>query len=212
MQYSAETYSTTGKELTCTPLCPAQQLSTVCQQLRTAQIREKPLSEDAYRREQSLDTVPYKHLTTKSFTSPIRNVTVELEDIRKFSSPSSTVDDVKVKLEQVSQASSKDENVKLTFCRSCINRVEVAPMATHSLCSKCVHRINKQCAKLTGKRALALRKLPPTDASTSAHDDTRWTTAPDEAYDLLKRCLDLNPLTRITASDALCHPFLKDTG
>lgn len=66
--------------------------------------------------------------------------------------------------------------------------------------------------KLTGKRALALRKLPGAGDSTSTHDNTRWTTAPDEAYDLLKRCLDLNPLTRITASDALYHPFLKDTG
>ena len=106
---------------------------------------------------------------------------------------------------------SKDENVKLTFCRSCINCVEIAPMATHSLCSKCVQRINRQCTKLADKRALALHKLPVSDNSVSAHD-TRWTAAPDEAYDLLKRCLDLNPLTRITADDALHHPFLKDTG
>eukprot|EP01132_Coremiostelium_polycephalum_P001175 gene1175-1487_t len=31
---------------------------------------------------------------------------------------------------------------------------------------------------------------------------------PMEAYDLLERCLDLNPFTRITASEALTHPFL----
>ena len=67
------------------------------------------------------------------------------------------------------------------------------------------------CAKLADKRALALHKLPVNDNSVSTHD-TRWTAAPDEAYDLLKRCLDLNPLTRITADDALHHPFLKDTG
>ena len=167
--------------------------------------------------EHSLDTVPHKHLTTKSFTSPIKNVTIELEDIRKHSTPavsSNTVDDVKVKLEQVNDiSSSKGENMKLTFCQSCINRVEVAPMATHSLCSKCIERINKQCSKLTGKRALALRKLPAAiNDSVSTNDNTRWLTAPDEAYDLLKRCLDLNPLTRITANDALHHPFLKDTG
>ncbi len=30
------------------------------------------------------------------------------------------------------------------------------------------------------------------------------------AYDLLERCLDLNPATRITASEALKHPFFRD--
>ncbi|EDO33825.1 predicted protein [Nematostella vectensis] len=32
---------------------------------------------------------------------------------------------------------------------------------------------------------------------------------PDSAYDLLERCLDLNPSTRITASEALSHPFFQ---
>ena len=200
--------SVVGKELTYSPACPAQELSNVCQKLRAAQIREKPLVESVNRREHNLDTLPCKPTAAKGITSPIRAVAIEIEDIRKISSPSNTID-VKVKLEQVS--SSKDENVKLTFCRSCINCVEIAPMATHSLCSKCVQRINRQCTKLADKRALALHKLPVSDNSVSAHD-TRWTAAPDEAYDLLKRCLDLNPLTRITADDALHHPFLKDTG
>ena len=208
------TCSVIGKELTCSPACPAQDLSNVCQKLRATQIREKPLLQSVNTREHTLDAVPCKLTTAKGFASPIREVAIELEDIRKLSSPSSTIEGIKVKLEQVNSASSssKDDNVKLTICRSCINCVEVAPMATHSLCSKCVQRINKQCAKLTGKRALALRKLPASDGRVSAHEDTRWTTAPDEAYDLLKRCLDLNPLTRITATDALHHPFLKDTG
>ena len=209
MQPSKHDYFGLGKELTCCPTCPPQELSSVCRQLRSTQLREKTSSVNTT--QHSMDTTPQKHSTTKSLTSPIRNVTIELQDISKLSSPASRVDDVKVKLEQVndmSLSSSKDENVKLTFCRSCINRVEVAPMATHSLCSRCIERINKQCTKLTGKRSLALRKLPATDdAGISSDNETRWSTAPDEAYDLLKRCLDLNPLTRITATDALSHPF-----
>ncbi|XP_065195512.1 uncharacterized protein LOC135826836 [Sycon ciliatum] len=39
-------------------------------------------------------------------------------------------------------------------------------------------------------------------------DNVCWCCVPDSAYDLLRRCLDLNPLTRITASQALSHPFL----
>ncbi|XP_077189153.1 cell division cycle 7-related protein kinase isoform X2 [Paroedura picta] len=37
-----------------------------------------------------------------------------------------------------------------------------------------------------------------------------WDNVPDEAYDLLDRLLDLNPATRITAKDALLHPFFKN--
>lgn len=36
-----------------------------------------------------------------------------------------------------------------------------------------------------------------------------WDKVPDEAYDLLDKLLDLNPATRITAKDALLHPFFK---
>lgn len=32
----------------------------------------------------------------------------------------------------------------------------------------------------------------------------------DTAFELLERCLDLNPHTRITAAEALNHPFFKD--
>ncbi|XP_062992513.1 cell division cycle 7-related protein kinase [Elgaria multicarinata webbii] len=37
-----------------------------------------------------------------------------------------------------------------------------------------------------------------------------WDKVPDEAYNLLDRLLDLNPATRITARDALLHPFFKN--
>ena len=43
----------------------------------------------------------------------------------------------------------------------------------------------------------------------SYHANT-WTTAPSTAYDLLQKCLDLNPLSRITAREALNHPFLQN--
>ncbi|XP_056671341.1 cell division cycle 7-related protein kinase isoform X3 [Monodelphis domestica] len=37
-----------------------------------------------------------------------------------------------------------------------------------------------------------------------------WDQVPDEAYDLLDKLLDLNPATRITAQQALMHPFFRD--
>lgn len=43
-----------------------------------------------------------------------------------------------------------------------------------------------------------------------ATDPNGWDRVPDEAYDLLDRLLDLNPATRITAKDALLHPFFRN--
>jgi len=37
-----------------------------------------------------------------------------------------------------------------------------------------------------------------------------WSSVPDSAYHLLKRLLDVNPFTRITAADALEHSFFID--
>ncbi|XP_066232904.1 cell division cycle 7-related protein kinase isoform X1 [Saccopteryx leptura] len=37
-----------------------------------------------------------------------------------------------------------------------------------------------------------------------------WDKVPDEAYDLLDKLLDLNPASRITAEEALLHPFFKE--
>lgn len=41
--------------------------------------------------------------------------------------------------------------------------------------------------------------------------DSKLCNVPDSAYDLLDRCLDPNPFTRITAEAALRHPFLVQT-
>ena len=44
----------------------------------------------------------------------------------------------------------------------------------------------------------------------SGSDSDSWNQVPDSAYDLLYRCLDLNPATRITAELALQHNFMVD--
>lgn len=44
----------------------------------------------------------------------------------------------------------------------------------------------------------------------SASDSDCWNQVPDCAYDLLYKCLDLNPATRITAELALQHSFIVD--
>ncbi len=36
-----------------------------------------------------------------------------------------------------------------------------------------------------------------------------WSQAPQAAYDLLSQLLDINPHTRITADEALRHPFFS---
>jgi cell division control protein 7 len=48
--------------------------------------------------------------------------------------------------------------------------------------------------------------LPQSSKGTSGNSETDY---PISAYHLLERLLDLNPETRITASEALEHPFVK---
>ena len=38
-----------------------------------------------------------------------------------------------------------------------------------------------------------------------------WRDLPEAAFDLLEKCLELNPASRVTAQEALQHPFLADT-
>ena len=204
-----------GKELNCSPSYPAQNLSNMCQHFRASNVHQRTVGRPlpgASVTEQST-----KNMIGKSLTSPTRHVSVMLDDIRKVHTPpiEDTMPEVKVKLElmkgESSEMAPRNDNVKLQFCQGCINNVEQSPMATHSLCSSCIERVNKQCSQLCcGQRALILRKQP--SAASLVSGDTNWIAAPGSAYDLLKRCLDLNPATRITATEALCHPFLKDTG
>ncbi|KAM4021622.1 cell division cycle 7-related protein kinase isoform 2-T2 [Anomaloglossus baeobatrachus] len=59
---------------------------------------------------------------------------------------------------------------------------------------------------------------PPANSSESAMSSagsmdigqSGWDRVPDEAYHLLDRLLDMSPTTRITAEEALSHPFFKD--
>ncbi|NXK46734.1 CDC7 kinase, partial [Chauna torquata] len=73
--------------------------------------------------------------------------------------------------------------------------------------------IDKQCAPETlGKEIQHLKSCQEGDGASEikATDMKGWDQVPDEAYDLLDKLLDLNPATRITAKEALLHPFFKD--
>lgn len=52
-----------------------------------------------------------------------------------------------------------------------------------------------------GKEKKTLQKPP---------DPKGWDRVPNSAYDLLDKLLDLSPATRITAKDALLHPFFRN--
>ncbi|XP_009086794.2 cell division cycle 7-related protein kinase isoform X3 [Serinus canaria] len=72
---------------------------------------------------------------------------------------------------------------------------------------------DKPCAPETlGKQVQHLQSLQEGDGALEmkATDMKGWDQVPDEAYDLLDKLLDLNPATRITAKEALLHPFFKD--
>lgn len=73
--------------------------------------------------------------------------------------------------------------------------------------------VDKPCAPETlGKQIQHLKSFQEGDDALEmkATDMKGWDQVPDEAYDLLDKLLDLNPATRITAKEALLHPFFKD--
>jgi len=73
--------------------------------------------------------------------------------------------------------------------------------------------VDKPCAPETlGKQTQHLESFQGGDGALEmkATDMKGWDQVPDEAYDLLDKLLDLNPATRITAKEALLHPFFKD--
>nr|4F99_A Chain A, Cell division cycle 7-related protein kinase [Homo sapiens]4F9A_A Chain A, Cell division cycle 7-related protein kinase [Homo sapiens]4F9A_C Chain C, Cell division cycle 7-related protein kinase [Homo sapiens]4F9B_A Chain A, Cell division cycle 7-related protein kinase [Homo sapiens]4F9B_C Chain C, Cell division cycle 7-related protein kinase [Homo sapiens]4F9C_A Chain A, Cell division cycle 7-related protein kinase [Homo sapiens] len=78
------------------------------------------------------------------------------------------------------------------------------------LCSKEVpaQDLRKLCERLRGMDS-STPKLT-SDIQGHATNLEGWNEVPDEAYDLLDKLLDLNPASRITAEEALLHPFFKD--
>ncbi|NXX99165.1 CDC7 kinase, partial [Centropus bengalensis] len=71
---------------------------------------------------------------------------------------------------------------------------------------------DKPCPETLGKQLPLLPSSREGDHALAikAADPQGWAQVPDEAYDLLDKLLDLNPATRITATEALLHPFFKD--
>ncbi|XP_027507596.1 cell division cycle 7-related protein kinase isoform X2 [Corapipo altera] len=73
--------------------------------------------------------------------------------------------------------------------------------------------VDKPCApEALGKQIQQRKSLKEGDSALEikATDMKGWDQVPDEAYDLLDKLLDLNPATRVTAKEALLHPFFKD--
>lgn len=79
----------------------------------------------------------------------------------------------------------------------------------HNLCSLCKERNANECSSITaGHFSVSNKHLDGTPCG-SEGQRCCW-SVPSSAYDLLQRCLDLNPNTRITAKEALEHPFFQE--
>ncbi|EDV27547.1 putative cell division control protein 7-like protein 2 [Trichoplax sp. H2] len=70
------------------------------------------------------------------------------------------------------------------------------------------------CTKLRRNRSNVLTSSSTSNVNSDEFSTYNPTTTneimfPDSAYDLAKRCIDLDPASRITAAEALKHPFLS---
>ncbi|MBN3313268.1 HFM1 helicase, partial [Atractosteus spatula] len=102
-----------------------------------------------------------------------------------------------------------------TFGKSLVCSRELPAQDLRTLCERL--RGARQRAESRGSDAweepsLAAQLGPPQEPQQGGQRDSGeegWDRVPDAAYDLLDRLLDLNPATRITASQALLHPFFQ---
>lgn len=65
------------------------------------------------------------------------------------------------------------------------------------------------CESLRGCAEVKVRKTSSGKDKICFSNHESWLHVPDSAYDLLSKLLDPDPMTRITAEDALMHDFLK---
>lgn len=89
----------------------------------------------------------------------------------------------------------------------------------HRRCKICQKKNPHCCISIETDKELTVKTSEQSDVFRPMHVDGSecdctcfkccWTIE-DTAYELLERCLDLNPHTRITAAEALEHPFLRD--
>ena len=73
----------------------------------------------------------------------------------------------------------------------------VCPSDLKDVCLNLRHSVVEQLNDESEVKEQRKPEIPPSDV-------------PDVAFDLLKRLLDPNPDTRITAAEALQHPFICD--
>uniref|UniRef100_A0A0C9SEX8 non-specific serine/threonine protein kinase n=1 Tax=Amblyomma americanum TaxID=6943 RepID=A0A0C9SEX8_AMBAM len=66
------------------------------------------------------------------------------------------------------------------------------------------------CERLRGRAEAKVRKTAGGKDKQIFRYHESWLHVPDSAYDLLSKLLDPDPMTRLTAEDALMHDFLKE--
>ena len=73
------------------------------------------------------------------------------------------------------------------------------------------HIVPKQMCPIKSNSSVTFHASPETfcPSQSGTSNVVHLNFAPTLAYDLLEKCLDLNPFTRITASQALQHPFFR---
>ncbi|XP_076976410.1 cell division cycle 7-related protein kinase [Tamandua tetradactyla] len=82
------------------------------------------------------------------------------------------------------------------------------PTFSEKIDHKASHLIHTPQTQLSGNSLHKENSKGCFDEHTTNLED--WDEVPDDAYDLLDKLLDLNPASRITAEEALLHPFFKD--
>ena len=157
-----------------------------------------------------------------SAESPCGNLKILCTRLRSRASKEPTV---KCCVKQCSRADTdqsapaKRRKRRSTSPSSSQTETPVASNLWHRRCKICQKQNPYCCISIETGKELTVKTSEQSDVFRPMHVDGSecdctcckccWTIE-DTAYELLERCLDLNPHTRITAAEALEHPFLRD--
>ncbi|XP_077986264.1 cell division cycle 7-related protein kinase-like [Glandiceps talaboti] len=112
--------------------------------------------------------------------------------------PSQPAVDLKAMCQQLRGKNKEKTPAQLLMARN--RKLQEQCTESHTVTTK-----SQNCTRYSPR----LHKQKPEEGKNASLESSEcsWDSVPDTTYDLLNRLLDLNPNTRITARDALLHPF-----
>ena len=182
------TFSITGKDLTFSTECPSSNLKILCAKLRGKAHTSSTVNCCVKQSKMYEEGEQHRDLSERT--------TRNSRSSRKHSSEEGTKN-------PEANATSFRTHQRCTVCRKGSRNCSESPQRVE-------HKLCKTSEVSENERANVPKDVHLDGSECACNCGTCCWVISDSAYELLERCLDFNPHTRISASEALDHPFFKN--